>query len=216
MTKPKVSSKTSSHPMPASKPSLNRPSRYNCPSLPETMTTLHAQFKSRIAPATLALALTAGISQVPSHAATLDSATAEFQAVVTGATCSFGATTPGQLAISEDSKTISTENSIAAGGTRTSYTFTTNFSGAQIVVDNLLATINGTALTPAASTLFLSRNGSASEESSTSGSVTLNNNIPVGGDTLQIGLSYTSGDDPFEPGTHDASVTVTCTDNGSK
>lgn len=152
--------------------------------------------------------------QMPSHAATLGTETINFQSFTNDGTCSFSTPTQGQLAlITTDQKTISTE---IEGGSKSTIVYTANFTGAEMIVDTPILTLNTEAVSTVSTTLFLSRNGDTSTQSSTEGSVKLANDLPFT-DTLNIGISFTSAnDEPFGPGTYDATVVLTCTDNGSK
>jgi len=172
----------------------------------------------RLWQAALLVPIAGGILQtMPSRAATLDTENVQFQAVTNGASCSFeDLTTPGKLGINPAKNLIGTETADGGiiGGTRASYSVVTNFTNAKINISNPLAKLNGSGYSPQVTTLFISRNGGG-EITSTSGDATLAS-LPFGGDTVNIGLTFTpSSQEPepvFEEGSFTAELTATCTD----
>jgi hypothetical protein len=171
----------------------------------------------RLWQAALLVPIAGGILQtMPSHAS-LATETVQFQAVNNGATCSFGnVTTPGKLGINNQKNLIGTESVDGlTGGSRASYSVETNFANAKITINTLQPRLNGSIYTSQSNKLFISRNGVAGDIMSENGEATLAS-IPIGGDTVNIGLTFTpssqESEPVFEEGSFTAELTATCTD----
>lgn len=158
----------------------------------------------------------AGALQAPSLAATIgNSQTINFAPQILDLECTFAPGPTGALGIDADKTLIGTENS-QVGGSRTSINVFANFQTAQLVLDGLAVSKDGSqSYIPAGSTLFLSGGG----QSTSSNSDTAILGIPSSqAEEFTVGVVFSpeSGRTTFEAGSYNAQLTLTCTSGGVK
>ena len=151
--------------------------------------------------AALVLPVSIGSLSLASQAATVNTATADFDPAVVDLTCEFSGGEGGQLALSDDKQTISTVE--GTGAAPAAFTVTTNVQGGGVLL---------------AETPTLTRSAGTLQQLILSSPV-LNGvqqtsfNLTEGANSINVGASFTA-EVVFEAGTYDTSVALTCTDNG--
>lgn len=148
--------------------------------------------------AALALPVSIGFLSLPSQAATVETATAEFGPAVVDLTCAFTGGDGGQLDHSADKLIIATN---VGSGAPAAFTVTTNFAGTLLASQPTLVKSTGTLQTLVSSNPLL--NGVEQ------GSIVFSS----GANAIDVGASFVAQNE-FEAGSYDTSVTLTCTDNG--